>query len=326
MVLSKHTPLSLCVGDKVRRPVCLSDILYEGGMLSWRSTGYVGPLVAGEKFAGHAAEGVDNSTGANGDRDIDVYEGEYLAEVTLTSVAITDERKPVYASDDATLTLTPGSNSFGGFVEKYVRANTAIVRFVTASFGARPHQHTSLAAEGDGGPLTSPRIVTSILDANGVALIALTATASAKNWLTLANAATGASVGISVDGSAAAVGLKIGTKSVGDLELQVNALDVLKISGVSAGTNYMTLTNAATGAAVTMAVAGSAATCDLLIDTKGAGKLGLGSTDSTMAFFNGTGAVQQNHIADAAGSAGSAITTVNAVLAALEGYGLLKES
>jgi hypothetical protein len=69
---------------------------------------------------------------------------------------------------------------------------------------------------------TSPRITTSIDDANGNELLLLTATGSAVNELTLANAATGSSPTITASGGDSNVGINIVAKGTGDVALTFN--------------------------------------------------------------------------------------------------------
>jgi hypothetical protein len=67
--------------------------------------------------------------------------------------------------------------------------------------------------------LTSPRIGTGILDTNGLELITLTATGSAVNEITLANAATGNNPTITPSGTDANVGLNIAPKGTGEFDV-----------------------------------------------------------------------------------------------------------
>ena len=67
--------------------------------------------------------------------------------------------------------------------------------------------------------LTSPKIGTSILDTNGNELILLTATGSAVNEITLANAATGSSPILSATGSDTDIGISIQPKGTGQVTL-----------------------------------------------------------------------------------------------------------
>ena len=65
--------------------------------------------------------------------------------------------------------------------------------------------------------LTSPKIGTSVLDTNGNSLLLLTATASAVNQLTLANAATTNRPTISATGSDTNIGISITPKGTGTI-------------------------------------------------------------------------------------------------------------
>jgi hypothetical protein len=82
--------------------------------------------------------------------------------------------------------------------------------------------------------LTTPRIGTSILDTSGNELLVLTATASAVNELTLANAATGTGPSIQVSGNDANTDLTIGAKGAGALNLQTGGVPrIIVASGVA---------------------------------------------------------------------------------------------
>lgn len=108
-------------------PVAASNTVYRGSAVG-STNGYVKQLVAGDTFKGFAMETKDNSTGADGDLTISVrHRG--IAQLAVTSVAVTDEGKAVYASDGATFTLTQGSNSRIGTVHRYVSSGVAMVKF-----------------------------------------------------------------------------------------------------------------------------------------------------------------------------------------------------
>jgi hypothetical protein len=73
--------------------------------------------------------------------------------------------------------------------------------------------------------LTSPKVGTSILDTNGLSLLGITATASAVNYITLANAATANNPTFTASGSDTDVGINLtpkgrGTIRIGSIELQ----------------------------------------------------------------------------------------------------------
>lgn len=77
--------------------------------------------------------------------------------------------------------------------------------------------------------LTAPRIGTSILDTNGNELLLLTATASAVNELTLANAATLGSPTLSATGSDANISINLVPKGTG--KVRAGGLEVVAVSG-----------------------------------------------------------------------------------------------
>jgi len=81
--------------------------------------------------------------------------------------------------------------------------------------------------------LTSPRIGTAILDVNGLNLIALTATASAANYLTINNAVSGGIVAIAGTGTNCAVNIT----STGTGTVQANGVQVVDLSTTQSLTN-----------------------------------------------------------------------------------------
>ena len=72
--------------------------------------------------------------------------------------------------------------------------------------------------------LTSPRVVTQINDTNGNELLKVTATASAVNELTLANAATGANPVLSATGGDTNIGITLTTKGTGGVVFPAGAV------------------------------------------------------------------------------------------------------
>lgn len=128
--LAVNTPLVKGVSEVTALPVIASDIIYEGAAVGLNAAGYARPLVAGDMFCGHAAAKADNSASAvAGAKTVTVYRGKYSAEVTITTVAVTDVGKPVFMSDDAVYTLTRDANSRVGKVTRYVTTNTCMVEF-----------------------------------------------------------------------------------------------------------------------------------------------------------------------------------------------------
>ena len=81
--------------------------------------------------------------------------------------------------------------------------------------------------------LTSPKIGTSILDTNGLQLALLTATSSAVNEITLANAATGNNPTISATGDDSNIGISFATKGTGVIKAEDGGgtVSAVKIAG-----------------------------------------------------------------------------------------------
>jgi hypothetical protein len=80
--------------------------------------------------------------------------------------------------------------------------------------------------------MTSPNIVTSINDTNGNELIGITATASAVNEITVANAATGNNPVISATGSDTNIGITLTPKGTGNVTLSTGNLVVANGNGI----------------------------------------------------------------------------------------------
>lgn len=146
--LSANAPTVLAVGEFDDLPVLASATIYEGSLIG-SSGGYARALTAGDRFLGHSMEKVIDTSGVSGTKTVRARTGRYRLQCTLASVAITDIGKPVYASDDATLTLTAGSNSRVGFVWKYVAANTAIIEFTPAEIGESAIAYSATAASAE---------------------------------------------------------------------------------------------------------------------------------------------------------------------------------
>lgn len=217
MALSADAQMQEVIGRQNSLPVKAAAKVYSGAMVGDDGAGYNRGLVAGDPFKGHAQEQKDNTDGSDGDLNVLTKEGRYRLEVTLASVAVGDVGNDVYASDDATLTQTVGSNTYVGKIVRFVGTNTCVVEF-RAGEGAgdvEDHEHT---AGTDGGMLTSPHISTSIQDANGLTIILLTATGSAVNWVHIVNQSTGVSPSLESEGEAD-IGLDVLAKGTGTLQL-----------------------------------------------------------------------------------------------------------
>lgn len=106
-------------------------IVYRGSALG-SSGGYARQLVAADLFLGFAENKADNTgTGhASGAKKVAVRREGYV-QLAITSLAVTDINKAVYASDGNTYTLTAGSNTLIGRVHRWVSTGIGIIYFST---------------------------------------------------------------------------------------------------------------------------------------------------------------------------------------------------
>lgn len=109
--LAASSPRKFATSEYASYPVVASDIIYEGAIVG-ESSGYARPLQAGDNYLGVAVETVDNSAGSAGDKNIRVaVTVPFVMDVTGATVA--SNSKPVYASDDDTLTTTENTSPVG---------------------------------------------------------------------------------------------------------------------------------------------------------------------------------------------------------------------
>jgi hypothetical protein len=127
--LAVDVPRGFSLGDLDQYPVIASDIIYEGAAVGENGSGYARPLVAADPFLGFAMEQADNSAGSAGDKYVRVLVRGAVT-LAISGLAITANDHPaVYASDDATFTLTAGSNTKIGWVRRWVSTGVAVVEF-----------------------------------------------------------------------------------------------------------------------------------------------------------------------------------------------------
>lgn len=113
-------------GEYIDLPVKASSAIYEGSAIGL-SSGYCRHLAAGDKFVGFSTQDVASQT-SNGDANVRVRRSGRVV-LTISSVAVTDIGKPVYASDGNAFTLTASTNSHIGRVESVYDTNLAVVAF-----------------------------------------------------------------------------------------------------------------------------------------------------------------------------------------------------
>lgn len=120
--------------------------------------------------------------------------------------------------------------------------------------------------------LTSPRIGTSILDTNGNEILGVTATASAVNELTLANAATGFDPLISATGGDTNIGIALETKGAGAVSIgSASATDsgILEILDNTGGESVSLTVPAALGGTYTLTLPDGVGTSGQFLSTDG---------------------------------------------------------
>jgi len=111
------------------------EVLYAGTLCFLDADGYATPTAGGLRFAGVVRKLADNTGGADGDIEAEVYtEGTFV--IPFSSVAQADLTPGLaYATDNYTVTATATSNSFVGIVERVFGTSLAEVRIDTQ---ARP--------------------------------------------------------------------------------------------------------------------------------------------------------------------------------------------
>lgn len=128
MALAADTPSETEAGVYADLPVAATTTIYEGSAVGDNGSGYMRALVAGDPFRGFAVRKADNSSGSTGAINVHIIqEGRIVG--TFSSIAITNVGDDVYMSDDATFTLTAGSNSYVGKLVRYISATSGVVAF-----------------------------------------------------------------------------------------------------------------------------------------------------------------------------------------------------
>jgi hypothetical protein len=125
-------------GERRSYPVEASINIYEGTLVFINAAGYATNVTATgvNGFAGVAVTQADNSSGAQGAIECEVYtEGDF--ELTGTGFAQTDVGMPVYADDNYACVVSLGATSVRiGKVARYVSSTKHIVAIQPSGVGA----------------------------------------------------------------------------------------------------------------------------------------------------------------------------------------------
>ena len=131
MAVSANQLISRQAGEKIRYPVAASTHIYQGTLV-FEAGGYADDDTAtgANPFVGVAIAEADNSSGANGAVDVEVW-AEGVFELVGSGFAQTDVGSLVYASDNYTVTTTSTSNSIIGRIVEFVSATKVRVKIET---------------------------------------------------------------------------------------------------------------------------------------------------------------------------------------------------
>jgi len=180
------------------------------GVLSFATVGsgdVVGPASATDnavaRFDGTTGKLVQNSAVTVADTTGDITGGKYngLTVTTTTGTLTITNGKTLAASNTLTLAGTDSTTM------TFPTTNASIAR----TDAGQTFTGTQV--------MTSPRVITSINDTNGNELIGVTATGSAVNEITVANAATGNNPVISATGGDTNIGITLTPKGTGAIKL-----------------------------------------------------------------------------------------------------------
>lgn len=182
--------------------------------------------------------------------------GSISATTIPTAIAELDTEKAPLASPTFTGTVTiPTADINGGTIDGVTIGTSAVatdirvdnLRLDTNTLSSTDtNGDINLTPNGTGRSVvtnltaTSPRVVTGINDTNGNELVNVTATASAVNEITIANAATGSGPTISTTGDDTNIDLNISLKGTGSINIE-DATNI--ILGTTTGTKIGTSTS-----------------------------------------------------------------------------------
>jgi len=139
--------------------------------------------------------------------------------------------------------------------------------------------------------ITTPKIA-QINDTNGNVSLANNAATSAVNYISNINSATGNAVSLIATGSDTNIGITLGSKGTGSVNLYSGggAVANLILSSAASAVNYFNMTNAATGNSPLIAVGGSDTNIILTLNGQGTGGVavhGTSTNDSASAGYVG---------------------------------------
>jgi hypothetical protein len=116
------------LGNINQIPVKGGSLIYQGAAIGSNASGCAKSIQSGDKFLGFAEERIDNSKGADGEKNIRIRKrGALLLEISNLTLA--DINKPVYATDDNSFTLSSTNAVCIGQVSRIDASGLALVEF-----------------------------------------------------------------------------------------------------------------------------------------------------------------------------------------------------
>jgi hypothetical protein len=138
MAVTANQLIKMQEGEKRSYPVEESVHIYQGTLVFLNAAGYACDVTATgvNAFIGIAVGEVDNSSGGDGDKEVEVLtEGDF--ELTLTGGAQAEVGSPVYADDNYALVVALGATSVRvGRIVRHVSSTKAIVAIKPTGVGA----------------------------------------------------------------------------------------------------------------------------------------------------------------------------------------------
>lgn len=118
--------------DKGFAPVAAAKLLPQNGLVFRDASGYGTDIIAAgaNPFLGLAESEADNSGGANGDENVELFhEGKFA--LAFTGLTQADIGKKAYATDNNACSLTATSRTYIGTIAEVVSATEAFVQLDT---------------------------------------------------------------------------------------------------------------------------------------------------------------------------------------------------
>lgn len=132
--LTVDSPRAYSLGDLSDYPVLTNTDILEGCAVGLQqSTGYVRKLTAGDKFLGFCTQRANNNPGASGAINVRTRVRGAM-QISVSGAVIQDVSQPVYMSTDNDFSFIPTSNSFVGFVRRFISSGVVILDFDAFNF------------------------------------------------------------------------------------------------------------------------------------------------------------------------------------------------